>query len=127
MTTDVDGNDVYISPAIHVGPRIDGRREQRVREADALALQLDQFGLDPTPQARKRVRLQGCRNDLDPRLRHRCCKEERVLRLARQSGKARAQQLAQLAGHGERLARRHLGAALVQCAGELKREERVAG
>ncbi len=113
-------------PPVLVRLGVDDRREERVREADALAVQLDQLGGNAAPQPRTRVRFQRFRNEPNGWLRHRCSKEQRLRGVAREDGEPPAQKLPQLARHRKRLARPYLGAALAQRACKLESEERVA-
>jgi hypothetical protein len=58
------------APPLASGRRIQSRREERMREADPLAVQLDQLGVHGLPQARTRVLPHRLADERYRRLRH---------------------------------------------------------
>jgi hypothetical protein len=113
-------------PVIRVGLQIDGRREQRVDEANLVTVQFDDARLSRTQQTLLSGLPYRVGNEPDSRLRNRCRDQQRPLCLLRKDCQAPAKELAELTGHRERLARLRLATSLLERSCQLEREERIS-
>ena len=95
-------------------------REQRMRETDAVAVELDQLGLDGG------VERSVVSDGEDRRRRKRRCRGKYFTDVLRLTGDSVTDQLLQPRGYGQRQTGIQLGATLRQHAPQLERVERVA-
>lgn len=100
-------------------------REQRMREADALVLESDHVRLDSRPQTLGGIGLRHRPGQGQCRLCEGRGHRQRLARLGRQGFEPRADELAQVRGHGQRLTRGGGDAPPLERAGQLESEEGI--